>query len=147
METKNKKKENRNVLKKIILVTVIGVSLLLLLFLLPRHVHTESFKPIFINECNVHDFNLSDEEEALPPYEMKIRVVNARNATPIEGAGVSIYGYGLRFSNFTDRNGNTSLLLEGYSIPKDVSFIILIIEITKESYRKLKWEDEIILFR
>lgn len=147
METKNRKEENRNVLKKIILVTVIGVLLLLLLFLLPRHVHTESFKPIFINECNVHDFNLSDEEEVLPPYEVEIRVVNARNATPIEGAKVSIYGYGLHFSNFTDRKGNTSLLLEGYSIPKDVSFITLIIEITKEGYRKLKWENEIILYR
>ena len=143
--------EKQGVTKAVIFVTTICALLLLILIFLPRHVHTESFKPVFLNGHSLENriiyyFNLSDEEE-VPPFEAKIKVVNARNATPIERANVTIYGHGLTFSNFTDENGFTSILLEGYSIPKGTDSITLTIEITKDGYRKLRWEDYVELHR
>jgi len=144
--------KEQGVTKAVIFVTVICVLLFLTLIFLPRHVRTESFKPVFLNgysldNRNIYYFNLSDDEELLPPFEAKIKVVNARNATPIERANVTIYGHGLTFSNFTDENGFTSILLEGYSIPKGTDSITLTIEITKDGYRKLRWEDYVELHR
>ncbi|MEA2055125.1 MAG: hypothetical protein U9O96_08510 [Candidatus Thermoplasmatota archaeon] len=140
--------------KYLVAVIIISVAIAIILLLLPHHVNINSPNIIFLdgvieisrNEY-VHYFNLSENEEEIPSWAIKVKVFNPRNSTSIEGARVFIYGAGGNGTNFTDENGIASIVVSGCNIPKNKDAVKLSIEVTKDKYRPLNWKDVIIFCR